>query len=89
MASHAIADCGASWWRVLAPLATRQRAVALVRASFGNGNGLSRKIGIVALARKLLNALWNYLEHGELPAGAASNQQDLELLTKGDGALEF
>jgi transposase len=37
---------------------------------FGAGNGRSRKIGIVALARKLLIALWKYLEHGEVPAGA-------------------
>jgi transposase len=37
---------------------------------FGMGNGRSRKIGVVALARKLLIALWKYLEHGELPAGA-------------------
>jgi transposase len=29
-----------------------------------------RKIGIVALARKLLVALWRYLETGEIPAGA-------------------
>jgi transposase len=37
---------------------------------FGPGNRRSRKIGIVALARKLLIALWRYLEHGELPVGA-------------------
>jgi transposase len=37
---------------------------------FGSGNGRSRKIGVVALARKLLIALWKYLEHGEVPAGA-------------------
>jgi len=37
---------------------------------FGVGNGRSRKIGIVALARKLLIALWKYLEQGEVPAGA-------------------
>jgi transposase len=30
----------------------------------------TRKIGIVALARKLLIALWRYLEMGEIPAGA-------------------
>jgi len=30
----------------------------------------SRTIGIVALARKLLVALWRYLEDGEIPAGA-------------------
>jgi hypothetical protein len=34
------------------------------------GNGRSRKLGIVALARKLLIALWRYLEHGEVPKGA-------------------
>jgi transposase len=40
------------------------------RRRFGSGNGRSRKIGVVAVARKLLIALWKYLEHGELPAGA-------------------
>src|SRR5271165_6692409 len=38
---------------------------------FGKGNARLRKIGIVALARKLLIALWKYLETGEPPAGAA------------------
>ena len=37
---------------------------------FGHGNARQRKIGIVALARKLLIALWKYLETGEPPAGA-------------------
>jgi transposase len=37
---------------------------------FGAGNARQRKIGIVALARKLLIALWKYLETGEVPAGA-------------------
>ena len=37
---------------------------------FGDGNARSRKVGIVALARKLLIALWKYLEHGEVPEGA-------------------
>lgn len=36
---------------------------------FGMGKRL-RKIGIVALARKLLVALWKYLERGEVPPGA-------------------
>ena len=31
----------------------------------------ARKVGIVALARKLLIALWRFVEHGELPEGAA------------------
>jgi transposase len=37
---------------------------------FARGGPRSRKVGIVALARKLLIALWRYLEHGEVPAGA-------------------
>src|SRR6516165_1669844 len=37
---------------------------------FGKGSARLRKIGIVALARKLLIALWRYLETGEPPAGA-------------------
>jgi transposase len=30
-----------------------------------------RRIGIVALARRPAIALWRYLQHGEIPAGAA------------------
>lgn len=37
---------------------------------FGRGGKRMRRIGIVALARKLLIALWRYLEHGLLPEGA-------------------
>lgn len=37
---------------------------------FGHGSKRMRKIGIVALARKLLIALWRYVEFGEIPAGA-------------------
>jgi transposase len=37
---------------------------------FGSGNARARKVGIVALARKLVVALWKYLEQGEVPAGA-------------------
>lgn len=37
---------------------------------FGSGGKRMRRIGIVALARKLLVALWRYLEHGALPQGA-------------------
>jgi transposase len=37
---------------------------------FGHGSKRLRKIGIVALARKLLVALWRYLETGVLPEGA-------------------
>jgi len=37
---------------------------------FGTGNKRLRRIGIVALARKLLVALWKYVEFNEVPAGA-------------------
>jgi transposase len=40
------------------------------QSRFGQGSKRLRKIGIVALARKLLIALWRYLAYGELPAGA-------------------
>ena len=37
---------------------------------FGHGGTRLRKIGIVALARKLLVELWNYLKTGTPPTGA-------------------
>jgi transposase len=37
---------------------------------FGHGSSRLRRIGIVALARKLLIALWRFLETGVVPAGA-------------------
>jgi len=37
---------------------------------FQKGGKKSRKVGIVALARKLIIALWRYLETGVLPEGA-------------------
>lgn len=37
---------------------------------FGSGNARTRRIGIVALARKLLVALWRYVEEGLVPEGA-------------------
>jgi transposase len=45
---------------------------------FGAGNKRARKVGIVALARKLLIALWRYAERGEVPAGAV--EKDWRLL---------
>jgi transposase len=41
------------------------------RERFGGGGKRLRRIGIVAVARKLLIALWRFLETGELPEGAA------------------
>ena len=37
---------------------------------FAHGSKRMRRIGIVALARKLLIALWRYVEHGVIPEGA-------------------
>lgn len=37
---------------------------------FGSGGAVTRRIGIVALARRVIIALWRYSEHGTLPAGA-------------------
>lgn len=40
---------------------------------FAHGGKRLRRIGIVALARKLLIALWRYTEHGVIPEGAVFN----------------
>jgi transposase len=37
---------------------------------FAQGNSRLRRIGMVAVARKLLVQLWQYLQTGALPAGA-------------------
>ena len=42
---------------------------------FGHGSKRVRKIGIVALARKLLIELWKYLQTGTPPAGAVLKQR--------------
>ena len=46
------------------------------RARFAENGKRMRRVGIVALARKLLVALWKYVDRNELPAGA-------ELLDRG------
>jgi transposase len=48
-----------------------QSALALwYRARFAHGGPRARKIGIVAVARRLLIDLWRYLDAGIVPAGA-------------------
>jgi transposase len=37
---------------------------------FGGGGRVARRIGIVALARRVIIALWRYVQHGVVPAGA-------------------
>jgi len=38
---------------------------------FGCAGGRQRRVGIVALARRLAVALWRYMKDGEIPAGAS------------------
>jgi len=40
------------------------------RRRFAEKAGRSRKVGVIALARKLAVALWRFLEHGLVPEGA-------------------
>jgi transposase len=49
---------------------TGQRLSRAFRERVGVDSGRSRKIAIVALARKLLIALWRYVNVGEIPEGA-------------------
>src|SRR5262245_17348025 len=46
---------------------------------FGPGNKRARKVGIVALARKLLIALWRLVDRGELPEGAVEKDWRLNV----------
>lgn len=43
---------------------------AWYRSRFAAGGSRQRRIGIVALARRLMIALWRYVETGQIPAGA-------------------
>jgi len=40
------------------------------RTRFATGGSRTRRIGIIAMARRLMIALWRYLETGRLPDGA-------------------
>jgi transposase len=57
-------------------------------ARFANGNSRVRRIGIVALARKLLVQLWHYLEHREIPEGAELVSWRAKVNGKGRRAAE-
>lgn len=57
-----------SWrWLILQP---DSALTQWFNTRFAGAGKRSRRIGIVALARRLAIALWRYLEHGEIPAGA-------------------
>jgi transposase len=44
------------------------------RERFGGGGKRLRRLGMVAVARKLRMALWRFLETGVLPAGAVRKE---------------
>jgi transposase len=48
----------------------RSRLSRWYQTRFAAGGPRARKVGIVALARKLLIELWRFLEHGVVPEGA-------------------
>ena len=73
-----ISKAGNRWVRALAintawawlRFQPRSQLARWYQKKFGRGNSRIRKIGIVALARKLLIAFWRYLDYGLLPEGA-------------------
>jgi transposase len=48
---------------------------------FGHGNGRMKRIGIVALTRRLLIALWRFVEDGVVPKGAVLKTAGIPELT--------
>ena len=53
---------------------------------FARNGKRARKVGVVALARRLLIALWRYVEHGKLPAGARLTGWRAKVNAKATGA---
>jgi transposase len=58
------------------------------QARFAQQGKRARKVGIVALARKLLIALWRYVEQGEVPAGARLANWRAKVNAKATGASQ-
>jgi hypothetical protein len=67
-----MAICGPWRWRShgWGRFQPASRLTQWYQARVGQGSARLRKIGIMALARKVLIALWRFLETGALPAGA-------------------
>jgi hypothetical protein len=55
---------------VLAPLQPQSELARWYRQRFSEKAGRSRKVGVIALARKLATALWRFLEQGLVSNGA-------------------
>jgi transposase len=53
---------------------------------FASHGKRARKVGVVALARKLLIALWRYVEQGEVPSGARLASWRAKVNAKATGA---
>ena len=60
-------------WRRYQPESARS---GWLRERFGSGGKRVRRIGIVAVARKLLMALWRFLNTGVFPEGAARKEAE-------------
>jgi transposase len=58
-------------WLLLQP---HSELTAWFNRRFAHNGKRMRRIGIVALARRLAIALWRFLEHGEIPPGASVKQ---------------
>lgn len=63
---HLMVELAWTWLR----LQPRSKLSKWYNERYGNGTKRMRRVGIVALARKLLIALWKYVENDELPEGA-------------------
>jgi transposase len=75
---HMVVEIAWMWLR----LQPRSKLSLWFQERFGVG-GRARKIGIVALARKLLVALWRYVEKGEVPEGAEERDWRLRVARHG------
>jgi len=65
---------------------TNQRQSALTAwylARFAHAGPVARKIGIVAVARRLVIDLWRYLDAGVIPKGAVFKDHEIAATSSG------
>jgi len=58
----------------------RSKLTRWYQERYAGGGKRMRRIGIVAVARRLLIDLWRFLEHGTIPEGAQYNAELMKLL---------
>lgn len=63
---HLVVEIAWMWLR----LQPRSKLSLWYQERFAGSGARARKVGIVAVARKLLIALWRYVDQGEVPEGA-------------------